>query len=509
MKINRILRTKYNIVAGAINRISVLLLGFLIRTYVIHYLGNEYVGLSGVVTSILNILNLAELGFASAVIFNLYKPVAENDTEQICALLAFYRKAYLAIGSIVLVGGLLIFPFLHFFIHADIPENVNINIVYIIYLVNTCIGYFFFGYINVLLNAHQRNDVDSYLSVLTYIIEYGVQIVVLVAFRNYYLYILAIPLATLTMNIVRYVIVRRMYPDYICRGTIDSKTKKSVYENIKGLVIQKICASTRNTFDSIFISGYIGLMAAGLYSNYFYILSSVHGILVVFNSAMSAGIGNSIAIESQEKNHNDMMKFIFIYGWLSGLCTICMLCLYQPFMKIWAGAENLLPFYDVILFCLYFYSLTLGDIRSNYSAGAGLWWHERYRSLAEVVANVILNAVLGKLYGIPGIIVATLITIVFINFGYGSTIIYMKYFTNFSVITYYKRNAMYFAITLLTAIPTYLLTTLIVKDGVLGLIEIAIITGTVPNIVFYTIYHRLPVFKEAQSLFLRTIKSRG
>lgn len=508
MKINRTVRTKYNIIAGIINRIIVLFLGFIIRTFIIRYLGTEYIGLGGVITSILNVLNLAELGFTSAVVFNLYKPISEDNRDLICALLAFYRTAYRYIGMIVLVSGLTIFPFLHVFIHTDIPETVNIYVIYLIYLFNTCISYFLFGYVNVLLTAHQRNDIDSYLSALTYFVEYGIQISVLILFKSYYLFTLAMLVTTLVMNVVRYLIVRRLFPEYVCKGAVDSETRSRVYQNIKGLVIQKICASTRNTFDSIFISGYIGLIATGQYSNYYYILSSVHGILVVLNSAMSAGIGNSIAIETQEKNHNDMMKFIFIYSWLSGWCAICMLCLYQPFMKLWAGENNLLPFYDAVLFCLYFYAITLGDIRSNYSAGAGLWWYERHRSVAEVIGNIVLNALLGKTFGIPGIIVATLITILFINYFYGSTIIYRQYFTAFKVGIYFKRQGMYFALTSLVAVLTYTLSTLVYREGIIGLVEIGIIAAVIPNVFYLCVYHRTQTFKDAVALLIRTIQSR-
>lgn len=508
MKTGRIIRTKYNIIAGILNRVVVLALGFLIRTFVIRFLGVEYIGLSGVVTSILNILNLAEVGFASAITFNLYKPVAEDNKEQICALLAFYRKAYRVIGYIILASGIALLPFLHVIINTDIPTDVNIVFVYLIYLSNTCIGYFLFGYINVLLIANQRNDVDSYLSILTFVIEYSIQAIVLVFYRNYYLYILVIPFTTIVMNVIRFWIVKKMFPAYKCKGVIDQETKKSVYENIKGLIIQKVCASTRNTFDSIFISAYLGLISAGLYSNYYYIISSVHGILVVLHSAMSAGIGNSIASETQEKNHQDMMKFVFIYAWISGVCTVCILCLYQPFMEIWAGKSNVLPFYDVLLFTLYFYAMTLGDIRGNYSAGAGLWWNERYRSLAEVIANIILNAVLGKFWGIPGIIGATLITIVFINFFYGSTILYKFYFTDFSVIQYFKAQGFYFVIMFIACFFSYLLTYWGRFDGFGGMIMIGLISLTIPNILFYLIYHRSKVFKEALSLLRTAIVAR-
>ena len=75
---------------------------FIIRTIVIYYLGAEYQGLSGLFTSILQMLSLAELGFSTAVVFALYKPISEKNTDLICALVNYLNKVYKIVGIVVL-----------------------------------------------------------------------------------------------------------------------------------------------------------------------------------------------------------------------------------------------------------------------------------------------------------------------------------------------------------------------------------------------------------------------
>ena len=71
------------------------------RTIIIYYLGAEFLGLNSCLQSILQVLNLAELGVGSAMVFSMYKPIAENDTEKLCALLNLYKRYY----TISWVGG--------------------------------------------------------------------------------------------------------------------------------------------------------------------------------------------------------------------------------------------------------------------------------------------------------------------------------------------------------------------------------------------------------------------
>ena len=263
-------------------------------------------------------------------------------------------------------------------------------------------------------------------------------------------------------------------------------------------MVGKVCMVSRNSFDSIFLSMFLGLQTVAIYGNYYYIMSAISGILTILMTSLSAGIGNSIATESMGKNYKDMNKFVFIYAWISGWCAVCLFCMFQPFMEIWMGSDMLFPMIDVVLICLYFYSLTMGDVRSQYSSAAGLFWENRKYVLVEALSNIVLNYILGKLFGVHGIVAATLISILLINFIWGSAILFKYYFKDYKVGEFYKKHFFYFGVAIIAAILTYSLTTLIHGNMYVRFITSAIMCCIVPNGIFYIVYRKREEFNEAK-----------
>ena len=125
---SRILNTNRNLMSNMLNRIVMLLLPFLVRTSVIYVFGAEYLGLNSLFAAILNMLALAELGVGSAMVFSMYKPIAENNVAEVSALLNLYRKTYRIIGTVILTLGLSLLPFLDRLIKGTPPEGINIHI---------------------------------------------------------------------------------------------------------------------------------------------------------------------------------------------------------------------------------------------------------------------------------------------------------------------------------------------------------------------------------------------
>ena len=168
----------------------------------IYYLGVEYLGLNSLFTSILHVLNLAELGIGSSMVFAMYKPIAVDDRSTLCALLALYRKYYRIVGAVVLTGGLVILPFLPELIHGSVPRGINLYVLYLLNLFSTVSSYWLFAYRNSILHAHQRNDVISKIQLLTNTIKYCFQLIVLAVLRNYYLYVVIIIIAQILENLI-------------------------------------------------------------------------------------------------------------------------------------------------------------------------------------------------------------------------------------------------------------------------------------------------------------------
>ena len=155
---------KRNMLFGIANKLILLLFPFAVKSIINSTLGMEYLGLNSLFSSILQVLLLSELGLGAALVYHMYKPIADNDQKKINALLNLYKKSYFFVGVFILTFGLVIIPFLPYLIKGNRPEDINIYIIYIIQLLNTCVSYFLFGYKQSLLAAYQREDVNSIIN---------------------------------------------------------------------------------------------------------------------------------------------------------------------------------------------------------------------------------------------------------------------------------------------------------------------------------------------------------
>ena len=500
---------KRNALFGLLEKLTTLAFPFLTRTIIIYYLGAEYIGLGSLFSSVLQVLSIGELGFSSAITFCMYKPVAENDKKAINRLLLYYRNVYKVIGCVILVVGIILLPFLPKLIKGDVPGDINLYILYCMYLGNTVIGYLFFAYRHSLLSAYQREDIVSKINMVIQLIGGIVQIILLISFRNYYFYYGVTILISIIKNIFLFYTTKRMYPQYYCEGRIEKEEKALITEKIKGLMIGKIGGISRNSLDSIFISGFLGLTITAMYSNYFYIMNSVTLLLAVFSNAIVAGIGNRIIIFSKEKNHKDMLQYDFLYMWLVMICTACLLCLYQPFTSLVWGERMLFPDHIMILFCLYFFQIQNGQIRYVYATAAGLWWENRYRDIAETLANCLLNYFLGKYFGVVGILVATLISNFVFGFIWATSVVYKHYFTDIKKTEYFVLHTKLYLVAIFSCILSFVLCKNVHFSSILGTILFSLCVAIIiPNVVIFFSFRNTDLFNGSISILKGILKDK-
>lgn len=315
--------------------------------------------------------------------------------------------------------------------------------------------------------------------------------------KNYYVYILLLPVSTVIHNIFTSVVVDRAFPSIKPAGTIDRAVKRKIVHQLEGAFVGRLCQISRNSFDSIIISMYLGLSATAVYNNFFYILNALVSVMGIFTSSVAAGVGNSIATDSMAKNYDDFNKFNCIYIWIGGWCSICLLCFYQLFMRMWAGWGSVLQDRTMCLFVLYFFTLIMGNIRAIYTEAAGLWWENRYRSIMESVLNLLLNIWLGKIWGIDGVLLATLITIICINDTAGLKILFKHYFTEYSSGPVFFKTVYYFFTTMAAGFITHRIAAMISLPGFLQIVYICLVCLIVPNSIFFIAYFQTKYYKIA------------
>ena len=176
MKIERTKNAARNMFFGMSMKVFQTIIPFLMRTAMIYFMGVQYLGLNSLFASVLQVLNLAELGVGSAMVYSMYKPIAEDDHKTICALMRLYKIYYRAIGGIIAVIGLAFTRFIPYLITGDVPEGINVYVLYLLNLCATVLSYWLMSYKSSVLYAHQRMDVISKVGLVTSSIQYTLQL---------------------------------------------------------------------------------------------------------------------------------------------------------------------------------------------------------------------------------------------------------------------------------------------------------------------------------------------
>lgn len=425
---DRIENTKKNLSWGIANRILLILLPFLARTVIIYLLGLEYAGLDGLFTSILTVLNLTELGLGSAIAYSMYKPVAENKVDEVCSLLNFYRKCFRVLAIVILIVGLLLVPVIPYMTKGEVPNGINLQILYLFFLGNTVCTYLFFAYRSVILKVNLRMDVQSKITSLTSVLRYILQILVLVITHNYYYYAVVLICGTVLNNLLTAYYSKKLFPQYICYGHVSKDKLNAIWLNVKGLFAQRIGSVVLISVDSIVISAFLGLRTLSIYQNYMLIINAVASLIGVYQDTLIPAIGNSVVTEGREKNYKDFTVFNFILFWIVTVCSSALVGLYQPFISVWVGADKLLSNSYIPLLGMYFFFHHFGDISYIYKSATGIWWEGRKVPIVAAIVNLVLNIVLVQMIGLPGVFISTIVSLIFVYSLWGWTYIFQFYF---------------------------------------------------------------------------------
>lgn len=435
---NRKKNVSSGIIMGLVNNVLSIILPFASRTIIIYKLGTEYVGLGSLFTSILQVLSLSELGFGTAIGYLLYKPIAENDRNKVNAILKFYRNIYRIIGSVITIISIVLLPFLKYLIAGDVPIGINIYILYAIYVLNTVVSYMFFSYKKILLSANQRYDIEVTISSVVLIIQYIIQIFLLLFFSNYYLYVLVLPLMTIIGNIICFISVNKLFPGFECRGKLETNEIREILKNTGGAFFSKIGSTVYLSADNIVISAFLGLHVLGVYNNYYYVIASLIAVFAVIHNSLRPVIGNMIVTENRNKVWLNFKRINYLYMLITIVCCSCCLVLFQDFEYIWCGKNNLLSYEIVVLLVVYLFVGRTSAILGVYQEAAGIMWQGKFIPLISAIANLSINIILVNTIGLMGVLISSIICYAFINLPGYAYIIFRYLFKKEERIKFYK-----------------------------------------------------------------------
>jgi len=431
MSQDRTKNTIRNMAAGFGARFVHLLMPFISRTVIVDILGKEYLGLNTLFTSIFMFLNLAEFGFSSALTYKMYKPASENNYKLMSVYASAIRKVYKVLGLIMLLLGVMVIPFITNFIKGEYPSGINIYLLYLLFLINMVIPYLGCGYCTSIFASYQRVDLTNKINAgITFVLNIS-QIIILYLGRDYYLYVLCMPILTVASSIILSKVRKKYYPEIDVNINIDNRLLKETFSTAGALFGHSLNYVVVSAADNIVISSCLGLSILAIYGNYYTILSAVIGLIDIVIQSCLPSIGNLLLENNKEHEIRLFKTLSFISYWLSGWCGICLICLYQTFMEIWMGDDMLLPFSTVVLFAVYLYSFKARAAIILFKDACGMWKADFWKPYISAMANIIINISLVQIIGLNGVLISTIIVFVLINFPWESKILINARFEGF------------------------------------------------------------------------------
>lgn len=506
---NRAQYARRNIIFGYLGNIVAAILGFVLRTVFIYKLDKSYLGVNGLYSNLLSVLSLADLGMTSAINYSLYGPVAREEYGKVAAYMALFKKTYHYIALAVTAVGVAFIPFLQYIIKdaGNIPLS-NLQLYYVMFLFNTVSSYFV-AYKYNLANAQQRGYIQTNITTITKLITVLLQIVVLLVWENFTLYLATQIVVELVQKIFANFYLNRTYP--FLKSHTDEKLsreeKGEIVRNVKALLLHRIGDALRLQTDNIIISAFMSVALVGMVDNYVLVITTVSGFVNILFYSVMGSLGNVIAIESKEKQYLVFRTYRFLGAWIYGFSTVGYMLLLTPLIFLLWGEQFALPVIAIALMLIDYYLKGLRIVLTNYKTAAGIFQEDQYVALIQGVVNLIISIVLVQKMGLAGIYIGTVVSGLIANIQ-KPILIYKKCFS-VPVREYFFSSLKYIVTLLISLVICYGAGhAMNLSEGWGGFFFMAFLITIVFNGCFILAFYRKPEFTYLLSILQRMLKQK-
>ena len=502
------MRTKYsavNAVVSIIAQIITIVITFISRKIFLMTLGETVLGINSLFSQIISMMSLVELGIGSAIIYSLYKPLADENKPQIAAIMRLYRKIYTIIGILVFVIGVCITPFITWFITGDISAVDHLYIIFLLFVINAALSYF---------NSYKQNlivaDQKKYITIINH---YGLfvilnifQIIILIRIGNFIFYLILQILVTILENVILSYKTKKMYP-YLSEYKSEQMEKETINhmkKNVKALICHRVGGIFVSSTDTLIISKFVGIVVVGKYTNYNYITNAFNTLTSNLFSSFTSSVGNYNVKATNDDNYKLFKKLFLLNFMVFGFISICCYCLMNDFIRIFFGEKMLLENVVVILMVLKFYFNGMRSALLTYKDALGIYHEDRYRPIVEGMMNLVLSLFFVKYMGLVGVILATIMSNLIVNLSIEPSVVFKLKFEK-SVYEYLIKYMTYFVMMIMVGWGMRVFSSMVVVNTFLGLvIKAFVIAGAT---LFLICVISLIISKEEFKFYFKLIKN--
>lgn len=438
MLLSRTHRSLINVATSAGMQICVLLLNFAVRSALVVGLGQYYLGLNSVMTSLIAIFSLAELGLGNAITYSMYKPLANKERETVEAYLRLYKIVYRIIGVAIAVIAVAAYPLLPVFLNTDV--TFEITAIYALFAANTSMSYLLFAYRGTLMQANQEKYLVSIADFVFAVSSSVGQILCFMCFSSYILGLVCLVASQALRGFVLLIISKMKYSqfDFGSKAHLDKGLRKELGKNVYAMAIGKFSDTANKNLTNIVVSSFVGLVQSGLYSNYQMVSSAINALLAQAFGAITPSVGNFNVDSDESEKMKLLFRIDFIVQWIYCTCCACIWASVNPFIEAWIGPEYLLDGFCVMGITANILIIGLLHATVIFKDGCGVFYQGRFRPLATCVLSIVLSFVLVQPFGMVGAIWAAPLSRAFTALWYDPLLVF-KHVMNKKPHRYYVR----------------------------------------------------------------------
>lgn len=497
----RSLNSLKNTIVSIIMSVISVLVTFISQDIFLKILGEEYLGLNGLFGNILSVLAIAELGFGTAIIYNMYAPLAHKDNETLKSLMKFYKKVYTIIASIVFIIGIAIIPFLGILI-GETTIEANIPFFYLLYLFDSVASYLL-SYKRSILYASEQNSYVNIVHIVYLILVNATQIAILLTAKNYIAYLIIKIIFRILENIVISVIANKKFPFIKEKNVMPLPTeiKGNISKNVHGLLYHKICATVINSSNVMIISSFLGISTLGYYTNYMTLITGVNILITQIFNTLTASVGNLLLENDKEKSYNIFKSIKLLNFWIYSFAAIGLVSLAEPFITLWIGEEYILTFSLLLVLSIDLYFSGMKKSYSLFKDAAGIFYEDRFIAIIEPILNVVLSIGLLKIMGINGVVLGTILSSLILFLYDYPKYVYKRLFSK-NYFTLIKEDLKLLIIFLITFFTMAIINSHIILTNTWTTITVRLILVLfIPNLIYLLIFHTKDEFQYYLTVF--------
>ena len=334
MNENRLFNAVRNILWRFIVLLMTVVANLIIPRYIILIYGSEVNGLSASINHVLMIVNLIQAGLGSSVTYLLYKPIEDKDRAVIASILTSAKRIYKYISIAVLLLGTVASVIFAYVVKTELPRDF-VLIASLLTCINSAAGTYFTATAGIFLGAKQDGYLVSRISIITNIISYMLNVLIII-FKPHFMVMYLNSLLICVINIIVLSdCFNKRYKPFEPTTEEKKQIKRIPIQGVSYAAANEAAHAVINGSFTVIISMFAGLKAASIIGVYMIAVSAVNTVSNAIYSAVVPSYGSVAAEGNVDKTNRIFEIYQFLLFTLNTLMYMCAAYLLIPFVHLY------------------------------------------------------------------------------------------------------------------------------------------------------------------------------